>query len=943
MARIRSLQSEGRAGSGVPSAVTGGGGFAAKLADVAGSLSTRIYDLAQGAAQRAGLLAGTQQVEAPASGQYATGDPYAAKGYLQQHTDKGQEAIHGLDDNFSVKLANLFQAAPDNIRSGLGIYSGYRSNEHQAKLYSAALAKYGSEAEARKWVAPPGHSQHNKGMAADVSYNGVSLSKAPKEVTDWIHQNAAAYGLKFPLSNENWHIEDDSTRGGKGTTIDPRPLALRRDGTVFGEAYDRAASSAYLWRVQSGLSRELFQAQQDHPDDPYAFSAAKEEIRTRYLNDPALSDPLLREAFQKGFEQTSDGYQRQTAIAYGAKLKAEEQSAFASGIDAMGVNIERQAYTYGANPDGDKVVGDLVTSSQRSIDAAIDAGTVTPAAGETLKQDIAMRASQARIQGTYDALPTPESKQEFAAGLVDRWKEQDPALGAFNDAFMSDIQSLQRTLLSNAASLTTAQKQANATRKAQLSTLMDDDIASVLASGKGLDPSAGLSMAELEQYFTPAEIAKFRDERNLSLDIHDATSGMDAMTADDIAALVEDMKPEPGQNGYADQQKIYDAASKKAAAILKARETDPLGQAAAAGIVEIQPIDSTDSGTITQSLVARSQAARIAGGVLGTEMPLFTKAEVDALKVQGKSTDPALFGAVMQQMDFLANSDGLLSVKQTFGAPMMEDLQVWQSKMRYATQAEAQDWLKQHADPQWQERVKPLVSSGEAKAREVPFQDIVSELDPNWIADIGAPIDDASKRAMQNDYTMLVGQFYSRIGDIDAAQKQAIEAMKTVWGRTDALGGRGGRLMAYPPEKFYPAVASNQRYLKTEMQDLAKAAGVEIDQLSLVSDAKTEAAADRHEAPGYLISIVDPQTGFDELLTDDAGRPLRHFFDPEAARKDAMAKAEQDRSDANGMAPMTPAERKAARQQGGTAAPLEINIPDNKPKPSFGRSRSPGH
>jgi len=117
-------------------------------------------------------------------------------------SDKPPEAVNSLDPEFQRQLLAFVQAAPNR---GLSIYSGYRSPERQAELWQGALRKYGSPALARKWVAPPGHSFHNKGLAADLRFSD------PSEI-EWAHQHAADYGLKFPLSNENWHIEPANNR-----------------------------------------------------------------------------------------------------------------------------------------------------------------------------------------------------------------------------------------------------------------------------------------------------------------------------------------------------------------------------------------------------------------------------------------------------------------------------------------------------------------------------------------------------------------------------------------------------------------------------------------------------------------------------------------------------------------------------------------------------------
>jgi len=138
------------------------------------------------------------------------------------------EDVDGLEESFAVNLGAMFQDAPPGMREGLGILSGARSNERQAVLYAEAVRKYGSEAAARKWVAPPGKSNHNGGQAVDISYNGRSLKHAPQEVIDWVHSNAGKYGMHFPMDWENWHIEPNGSRGGavEATTNQVVPRAV---------------------------------------------------------------------------------------------------------------------------------------------------------------------------------------------------------------------------------------------------------------------------------------------------------------------------------------------------------------------------------------------------------------------------------------------------------------------------------------------------------------------------------------------------------------------------------------------------------------------------------------------------------------------------------------------------------------------------------------------
>lgn len=113
------------------------------------------------------------------------------------HGHTSQAEVKGLNKEFEANLNRLIKDSGGRIR----VTSGYRSPERQAQLWAAALKKYGSAAKARKWVAPPGKSNHGRGLAADIAGD-----------KPWAHANAHRYGLHFPLANEDWHIEPVGAR-----------------------------------------------------------------------------------------------------------------------------------------------------------------------------------------------------------------------------------------------------------------------------------------------------------------------------------------------------------------------------------------------------------------------------------------------------------------------------------------------------------------------------------------------------------------------------------------------------------------------------------------------------------------------------------------------------------------------------------------------------------
>jgi len=117
--------------------------------------------------------------------------------------------------NLAPELRAAVQhASTDAARDGvdLMISSGWRSVRYQQSLLDAAIAQYGSEAEARRWVNTPEKSTHVTGKAVDIGPTAADL---------WLRQHGNRYGLCQIYANEMWHYELATAPGG----ICPRPIA----------------------------------------------------------------------------------------------------------------------------------------------------------------------------------------------------------------------------------------------------------------------------------------------------------------------------------------------------------------------------------------------------------------------------------------------------------------------------------------------------------------------------------------------------------------------------------------------------------------------------------------------------------------------------------------------------------------------------------------------
>lgn len=188
------------------------------------------------------------------------------------------DSFSRMHPRFSTALADMLAAAPPEIQSKLRISSGYRSPERQGELFEAALAKYGSPSAARRWVAPPGHSMHNHGLAADLKY----LSPAAR---DWAHANAARFGLAFPLDNENWHIELAGARDGGVDAIED----AGEGATVLAAALQRKPDT-------SAVASDLAYVRAERADEPAPSFAAQVALFLLTQHEPPQGAPDKKDA-----------------------------------------------------------------------------------------------------------------------------------------------------------------------------------------------------------------------------------------------------------------------------------------------------------------------------------------------------------------------------------------------------------------------------------------------------------------------------------------------------------------------------------------------------------------------------------------------------------------------------------------------------------------------
>jgi hypothetical protein len=143
-----------------------------------------------------------------------------------------------FDPGFNTALLNLYQAAPPEVQTELGLTSGYRSPAVQQVLWDRS-DKTGHS------VARPGRSKHQHGTAADLYGFGLGDGPHVSDATKaWVKANAEAHGLYFPMAHEPWHIQ---VRGEGGGAPAAAPAAPGGVAGVMASAVDpRAATMGQL-------------------------------------------------------------------------------------------------------------------------------------------------------------------------------------------------------------------------------------------------------------------------------------------------------------------------------------------------------------------------------------------------------------------------------------------------------------------------------------------------------------------------------------------------------------------------------------------------------------------------------------------------------------------------------------------------------------------------
>jgi hypothetical protein len=142
---------------------------------------------------------------------YAETRAYVAKITNPRYPLPGMRQVFEIPQGYKAGFRTRLGALMLDVRRHGGritVEEGWRSYEDSLRIWKAAKHRRGGWARAKTWAAPPGCSNHVRGLAADLLGSSHSIALA--------HQLAARHGLVFPMGHEPWHVERAGIRTQSG-------------------------------------------------------------------------------------------------------------------------------------------------------------------------------------------------------------------------------------------------------------------------------------------------------------------------------------------------------------------------------------------------------------------------------------------------------------------------------------------------------------------------------------------------------------------------------------------------------------------------------------------------------------------------------------------------------------------------------------------------------
>ncbi len=390
----------------------------------------------------------------------------------------------------------------------------------------------------------------------------------------------------------------------------PKGLALRGDGTIYGQVYDKAMVTGFLARLDLNASKFAEQLSLDHADDPASWKSKWDQRGQEWLATlPADMQPDARLAWeQKGFKALAP-----VNFAAHQKVLAEANATLIESMDRSAVEAAN-AWRTGRLSEA----GEAVAKWRQAIDA---------------RTDLSAQQKQ-KAQLDFE----DEGRRHAVLGHFDRAKQG--GLGRA-DKFIADFLKPD------------AHPELHPDFKAKIGAEMSRDLADLKAEHRmavaELRGSANDAIFRIEHGRPAPQLAALEKKARA---LGDADLAADLQNIQAQEATLSNLRTQPLGMQIAAVKALHakaSASTDKASVVLAERAQkmlehqaqafnpaskafDPLGQAQASGQLALPPLDMSSTDSLAQR--ARTAEKLKVFHQLAIDPPPFTAAEADQLASQ---------------------------------------------------------------------------------------------------------------------------------------------------------------------------------------------------------------------------------------------------------------------------------------------------------------------
>lgn len=217
---------------------------------------------------------------------------------------------------------------------------------------------------------------------------------------------------------------------GKFAGLDPE-FRTRRDGTIYGDAFDKAGLDIAETRLKQQLSSGIDGVTTKHAGDAQAIAKGISAVGGGFLAN-------VPEELQPNFKLLIEGKRiaamREAARQQMAQMQKDAHAAAAADVDMTLKGLHQKGSLYGLDPTADELLAGEKASLAHTMGRKGPNGKplYTPDEIQKTLKLADETVAKARIWGTFDRLPSAEAKATFIKDFEQQWKENRGLASSFD-------------------------------------------------------------------------------------------------------------------------------------------------------------------------------------------------------------------------------------------------------------------------------------------------------------------------------------------------------------------------------------------------------------------------------------------------------------------------------------------------------------------------------